>query len=70
MQFSWLVVLLLTSAASCIGFGVAAYRQGLGVKRWGFLALLLGPLTYPLFSTHKRLADVKLLRQGGYKIQC
>ena len=70
MQLSWLVILLLMSTTSSLGFGFAAYKQGLGVKRWSCLALLLGPFTYPLFSAHKRLADVKLLRYGGYRIDC
>ncbi|MCL1105980.1 hypothetical protein [Shewanella algicola] len=70
MQLSWLVILVLSSASSCVAFAFAAYKQGLAVKRWGCLALILGPLTYPLFSAHKHLADVKLARYGGYRIKC
>ncbi|MCL1152267.1 hypothetical protein [Shewanella ulleungensis] len=70
MPVSLLVILVLSSASSCIAFALAAYKQGLAVKRWACLGLLLGPFTYPLFSAHKRLADVKLLRYGKYRIEC
>jgi hypothetical protein len=41
---------------SSIIMGNLAFRAGLGVKRWALLGLLLGPVGYPLFSTHKRFA--------------
>ena len=36
--------------------GNMAFRAGLGVKRWAMLGLIMGPVAYPLLSTHKRFA--------------
>ncbi|MEZ8186363.1 hypothetical protein ACED29_11155 [Shewanella sp. 5S214] len=69
MQFSWLFMLVLLSISSGFLFGFAAYKHGLAVKRWGCVGCILGPLTYPLFSTHKRLADMKVWRYGRYSIE-
>lgn len=37
-------------------FGLAAFTAGLTVKHW----VLLGPLAYPLFTTHSHLALRKI----------
>lgn len=41
---------------SGIVMGNLAFRSGLGVKRWTMIGLILGPVGYPLFNTHKRFA--------------
>ncbi len=41
---------------SSVAMGNMAFRAGLGVKRWAMLGLIIGPVAYPLFSTHKRFA--------------
>ncbi|RTR36820.1 hypothetical protein EKG38_22090 [Shewanella canadensis] len=41
---------------SGIVMGNLAFRAGLGVKRWTMIGLILGPVGYPLFNTHKRFA--------------
>ncbi len=70
MLFSGLFLLLVSNVSSRFLFGFAAYKHGLAVKRWGCVGCILGPLTYPLFSTHKRLADMKIWRHGRYRIDC
>ncbi len=47
------VSVLITSG---IVMGNLAFRAGLGVKRWTMIGLILGPVGYPLFNTHKRFA--------------
>ncbi|ABO24290.1 conserved hypothetical protein [Shewanella loihica PV-4] len=42
---------------SSVAMGNMAFRAGLGVKRWAMLGLIIGPVAYPLFSTHKRFAQ-------------
>ncbi|RTR34255.1 hypothetical protein [Shewanella atlantica] len=41
---------------SGVVMGNLAFRSGLGVKRWTLIGLILGPVGYPLFNTHKRFA--------------
>ncbi|CAM3907546.1 hypothetical protein [Shewanella aquimarina] len=41
---------------SSVAMGNMAFRAGLGVKRWAMLGLIMGPVAYPLLSTHKRFA--------------
>ncbi len=44
--------------------GKAAFSSGLPVFYWSILGGLLGPLVYPLFSTHKRFSIKRLQRPG------
>ncbi|WP_394129871.1 hypothetical protein [Shewanella maritima] len=44
-------------------FGLAAFKEGLAVKRWAVTGMVLGPLAYPLFNTHKRYANGKTLER-------
>ena len=37
-------------------FGLAAFTAGFTVKHWVLLGFVLGPLAYPLFTTHSHLA--------------
>lgn len=41
-------------------FGLAAFTAGLTVKHWVLLGFVLGPLAYPLFTTHLHLALRKI----------
>ncbi|WP_405130465.1 hypothetical protein [Shewanella oneidensis] len=47
-------------------FGYAAFRAGLSVKYWTVLGFILGPMAFPLFSTHKRIA----LRRSLHSHDC
>lgn len=40
--------------------GYAAFVSGHGVKRWALLGLCLGPLAFPLLTTHQHLALRKI----------
>lgn len=41
-------------------FGLAAFTAGFTVKHWVLLGFVLGPLAYPLFTTHRHLALRKI----------
>ncbi|QYX66969.1 hypothetical protein K2227_14235 [Shewanella putrefaciens] len=41
-------------------FGLAAFTTGLSVTYWVLLGFVLGPLAYPLFTTHSHLALRKI----------
>ncbi|MDT3309678.1 hypothetical protein [Shewanella vaxholmensis] len=41
-------------------FGLAAFTVGLSVTYWALLGFVLGPLAYPLFTTHSHLALRKI----------
>lgn len=41
-------------------FGLAAFTAGLSVTYWALLGFVLGPLAYPLFTTHSHLALRKI----------
>nr|WP_277956648.1 hypothetical protein [Shewanella sp. N2AIL] len=41
-------------------FGSAAFTVGLSVTYWALLGFVLGPLAYPLFTTHSHLALRKI----------
>ena len=60
------VVSVLT--VSSVVMGNLAFRAGLGVKRWALLGLVLGPVGYPLFSTHKRFAIKRAQGKGASQI--
>lgn len=41
-------------------FGLAAFTADLSVTYWALLGFVLGPLAYPLFTTHRNLALRKI----------
>lgn len=57
-----IVTFLFINILSAIFFYCQAIMSGLGKKRWTFLALLLGPLAWPMFNNNKRM---KVYRQKG-----
>ncbi|PHY64317.1 hypothetical protein CS023_19955 [Shewanella xiamenensis] len=50
----YIVAALSVSCSWC--FGIAAFRAGLSVSYWAVMGFILGPLAFPLFSSHKRIA--------------
>ena len=54
------VVCLLSAAY----FYTQALKNAMGAKRWGLLALLFGPLLWPMFNTHRRLLWIRAGRKG------
>ncbi|WP_417688280.1 hypothetical protein [Pseudidiomarina sp.] len=40
---------------------VQALRNAMGAKRWGFAALMLGPIVLPLFISQKRMTLIRAL---------
>lgn len=40
---------------------VQALRNAMGAKRWGFAALMLGPVILPLFISQKRMTLVRAM---------
>ena len=58
-QLEWFL-LPLVLLVSGLFLGFSAYHAGLAVKRWAFVGALLGPIAYPLFTTHKHLAHRKV----------
>ncbi|PMG51765.1 hypothetical protein BCU91_16040 [Shewanella sp. 10N.286.52.B9] len=53
-------LVFIISILSSIYLGNCAFAQGMAVKRWSFAGLLMGPLAYPLFNSHKYLLTRKL----------
>ncbi|WP_037458996.1 hypothetical protein [Shewanella sp. HN-41] len=53
-----LIVFLALISAWC--FGLAAFTSGLSVKYWAIVGFILGPLAFPLFTTHSHLALRKI----------
>ena len=56
-------------AVSSVVMGNLAFRAGLGVKRWAAIGLMLGPIGYPLFNTHKRFAIKRAQGKGSVQIE-
>ena len=52
------------------GLGYAAFTSGLAVKRWALLGACLGPIAYPLFTTHKHLAYRRITRGKELTLRC
>uniref|UniRef100_A0A5B8QWN0 Uncharacterized protein n=1 Tax=Shewanella decolorationis TaxID=256839 RepID=A0A5B8QWN0_9GAMM len=50
----YVIFVLSVSCSWC--FGVAAFRVVLSVSYWAVMGFILGPLAFPLFSSHKRIA--------------
>ncbi|ABK47696.1 hypothetical protein CF168_13460 [Shewanella bicestrii] len=61
MGFMFYVVVALSVSCSWC-FGVAAFRVGLSVSYWAVMGFILGPLAFPLFSSHKRIALSRMRR--------
>ncbi len=61
-----MVFILSVLTVSSLAMGNLAFRAGLGVKRWAVLGLVLGPVAYPLLSTHKRFALKRV--QGRHSV--
>ncbi|WP_394147811.1 hypothetical protein [Shewanella atlantica] len=62
-------VVTLVCMLSGIVMGSLAFQAGLGVKRWTMIGLILGPVGYPLFNTHKRFAMRRAAGRGASTIQ-
>jgi len=60
-----LFLAMIMSLGTAPVFYVMALRAGLGAKRWGALALLMGPFLLPMFVTHKRLRRLQASSPGG-----
>lgn len=60
MVFLVVVIYLISSYIA----GRAAFQAGLSVMYWACLGLILGPLVYPLFNTHKRFS-LKRIQSAG-----
>ncbi|WP_434929154.1 hypothetical protein [Shewanella sp. HL-SH2] len=65
-QLDWLLLALLFVLSS-IFLGFSAYYAGLAVKRWALVGVVLGPVAYPLFTTHKHLAYRKVEGLGAHR---
>ncbi|WP_250885932.1 hypothetical protein [Shewanella jiangmenensis] len=59
--------MLSLSLLSAWYFGTRAFAKGMGVKRWACIGAAMGPVAYPLFTTHKRLMERKA---GLYGERC
>ncbi|MCC5879470.1 MAG: hypothetical protein JJU03_06225 [Idiomarina sp.] len=49
---------------SAVFFYTQALQNAMGAKRWGALALIMGPFLWPMFNTHKRLLWLRAGRRG------
>ncbi|QSX35954.1 hypothetical protein [Shewanella sedimentimangrovi] len=56
-----LLLMVLASVGSAWYLGMTAFHSGMPVRRWICAGFLMGPAAYPLFSTHKHLAERKRL---------
>ncbi|NRB25337.1 hypothetical protein [Shewanella sp.] len=63
----FLICVLLLSA---IVMGNLAFRSGLGIKRWTLLGLMIGPVAYPLFNTHKHYAWRRSVGKSSGSLKC
>ncbi|WP_076408807.1 hypothetical protein [Shewanella sp. UCD-KL12] len=54
---------------SAVIMGNLAFQAGLGVKRWTFLGLVMGPIAYPLLNTHKRFAWRRAVSRSAVSIK-
>ncbi|UJF23189.1 hypothetical protein [Shewanella sp. OMA3-2] len=66
-QLDWLL-LSLVLVVSSVFLGFSAYYAGLAVKRWAFLGVILGPVAYLLFNTHKHLAYRKVEGARAHRV--
>ncbi|ABI38487.1 hypothetical protein Shewmr4_1409 [Shewanella sp. MR-4] len=62
----YIVVALSVSCSWC--FGVAAFRAGLSVSYWAVMGFILGPLAFPLFSSHKRIALSRMRQTSDVRL--
>lgn len=60
-------LLLLISCLSGYFLGNQAFVNGMAVKRWSVAGMLMGPLAYPLFNSHKYLLTKKISNQNEHK---
>lgn len=65
-----MLLVLLMSLGSAWYLGVLAFSQGMPVKRWAFVGALMGPVGYPLFTTHKRLNARRAGLLSGRDFRC
>ncbi|WP_112354113.1 hypothetical protein [Shewanella benthica] len=64
------VTLICVFLLSGIVMGNLAFRAGLGIKRWTLLDLLIGPVAYPLFNTHKHYAWRRSVGKSSGSLKC
>ncbi|MCJ8302526.1 hypothetical protein MK852_17410 [Shewanella benthica] len=64
------VTLICVLFLSGIVMGNLAFRAGLGIKRWTLLGLLIGPVAYPLFNTHKHYAWRRSVGKSSGSLKC
>ncbi|WP_245709972.1 hypothetical protein [Ferrimonas sediminum] len=51
--------------ASALFFYAEALKNGLAPKTWAVAGLLCGPLVWPLFQVHRRMAMLQCRGQGN-----
>lgn len=63
-----MLIVPVVSLLSALFFYMQALQNAMDAKRWGVLALFMGPLLWPMFTTHKRLAWLKAGRKANSQL--